>query len=170
MPCAVVVSCPFSAPPLLGELFSTSLPNLVALSIHGFYPFPSITSSTPTMPKLERLWLSGNRNPHGLLQLGALEAAAPTLTHLRVSEVALAAPFARELHAAALPAPSTAPTTRVSSGNAKPTTSLIAALPSSLKSVVIDVRRLQPRVHYKGTLTRGMQNTQEKMLALLREV
>ncbi|RDX40709.1 hypothetical protein OH76DRAFT_1306395, partial [Lentinus brumalis] len=94
---ALVASCPYTAPPLVGHLFSITLPGLLELSIHGFYPFPRLPG---TMPKLERLHLSGNRNPHGLLQLGALEAACPNLTHLRISDVAIATPFARELHAA----------------------------------------------------------------------
>ncbi|KAI0738206.1 hypothetical protein C8Q80DRAFT_1072346, partial [Daedaleopsis nitida] len=94
---ALVVSCPYTAPPLVGHLFSVPLPRLVELSIHGFYPFPRTSG---VMPKLERLHLSGNRNPHGLLQLGALEAACPNLAHLRLSDIALATAFAKELHAA----------------------------------------------------------------------
>ena len=170
---ALVVSCPYSAPPLIGELFATPLPRLTALAIHGFYPFPrGAGNDAPTLPKLTHLRLSGNRNPHGLLQLGALEAAAPALTHLRVSDVALAAPFAKELHAAALPSACACDDGR-SAQNPAPATPLSirgGALPPRLRHVAVDVRRLQPRVHSKGALTRGMQNSQEKMLALLREI
>lgn len=154
---ALVASCPYTAPPLVGHLFSTPLPRLRELSIHGFYPFPRLPG---TMPKLERLHLSGNRNPHGLLQLGALEAACPNLTHLRVSDVAIATPFARELHIAALP-----PTDASCDTSPFP-----SVLPPCLRHVVVEVRRLQHSVHYKGALKRGTQTAHEKMLALLREV
>ncbi|TFK85385.1 hypothetical protein K466DRAFT_601214 [Polyporus arcularius HHB13444] len=154
---ALVASCPYTAPPLVGHLFSITLPRLLELSIHGFYPFPRLPG---TMPKLERLHLSGNRNPHGLLQLGALEAACPNLTHLRISDVAIATPFARELHAAALP-----PTDASCDTSPFP-----SVLPPRLRHVVVEARRLQQSVHYKGSLKRGTQTAHEKMMALLREV
>ncbi|KAH9895689.1 hypothetical protein C8Q73DRAFT_744954 [Cubamyces lactineus] len=94
---AVTVSCPFTGPPILGTLFSMSMPRLTELSVHGFYPFPHAPRS---MPRLERLHLSGNRNPHGLLQLGALDVACPSLIHLRVSGLVAAASFAEELRSA----------------------------------------------------------------------
>ncbi|KAI1793742.1 hypothetical protein LXA43DRAFT_971752 [Ganoderma leucocontextum] len=101
---AVVAACPYTAPPLVGHLFALPLPRLEELAIHGFYPFPQ-SHDNDGMPRLARLHLSGSRNPHGLLQLGALEAACPTLTHLRVSGIMGAASFARELYEAALPRP-----------------------------------------------------------------
>ncbi|KAI0643376.1 hypothetical protein C8Q79DRAFT_883161, partial [Trametes meyenii] len=94
---AVVVSCPYTGPSVLGSLFSTPLPHLVDLAVHGFYPFPHVPRS---VPRLERLHLSGNRNPHGLLQLGALDAACPSLTHLHVSGLVAAISFVEELRAA----------------------------------------------------------------------
>ncbi|RPD53910.1 hypothetical protein L226DRAFT_538848 [Lentinus tigrinus ALCF2SS1-7] len=154
---AVVASCPYTAPPLVGHLFSVPLPRLRELSIHGFYPFPRLPG---TMPKLEQLHLSGNRNPHGLFQLGALEAACPNLTHLRVSDVANATSFARELHAAALP-----PTDASCDTSPFPT-----VLPSRLQNIVVEVRKLQQSVRQKGSVKRGTQAAHEKMLALLREV
>ena len=73
---ALVVSCPYSAPPLIGELFATPYPRLGALAIHGFYPSPrGADNASPTLPKLTRLRLSGNRNPHGLFTLGGLASA-----------------------------------------------------------------------------------------------
>ncbi|KAH9912972.1 uncharacterized protein BXZ73DRAFT_55780 [Epithele typhae] len=159
----LVVSCPFTAPPLIGELFATPFPRLADLAVHGFYPFPHTPGA---LPALRSLRLSGHRNPHGLFQLGSLAAAAPRLTHLRLSDIAAAAPFARELHAAALPHdPSSAAATATGGG-----VGLAPALPPSLKHVAIDVRRLQQGVHFRGTLTRGLANAHDKMLALLREV
>lgn len=157
---ALVVSCPYTAPPLVGHLFTIPLPRLVELAIHGFYPFPRTSG---TMPRLERLHLSGNRNPHGLLQLGALEAACPNLAHLRLSDITLAAPFARELHTAALPQEDLDESCDVSEP-------FLSALPPRLRHVVVEVRRLQAQVHYRGALKRGTLSAQEKMLTLLREV
>ncbi|KAG5649114.1 hypothetical protein H0H81_006177 [Sphagnurus paluster] len=78
----------------ISRLFRTSFPRLRELSISGFYPFPS---SPGKMPLLERLHLHGNRNPHGLLQLGGLDNACPSLTHLRVSGLSMAVSFSMEL-------------------------------------------------------------------------
>ncbi|KAI0668203.1 hypothetical protein C8Q78DRAFT_1071507 [Trametes maxima] len=94
---AVVVSCPYTGPSILGSLFTLPLPRLVHLSVHGFYPFPNVPRS---MPRLERLHLSGNRNPHGLLQLGSLDTACPALTHLHISGLVAAVSFAEEMRAA----------------------------------------------------------------------
>ncbi|KAI0824425.1 hypothetical protein BC628DRAFT_1411028 [Trametes gibbosa] len=91
---AVMVACPYTGPPLLGALFSTPMPHLTGLAVHGFYPFPHAPG---VMPRLERLHLSGNRNPHGLLELGALDIACPSLKHLHVSGLVAAASFAEEL-------------------------------------------------------------------------
>ena len=125
---------------------------------------------------LTHLRLSGNRNPHGLLQLGALAAAAPALTNLRLSDLACAAPFAREMHTATLPGDG--PAASPSSENPAPApvpvpmpvSPFVGALPARLKHVRVDLRRLQPRVHAKGLPTRGMQSAQEKMLALFHEI
>ncbi|KAI0755575.1 hypothetical protein C8Q74DRAFT_313962 [Fomes fomentarius] len=159
---ALVMSCPYTAPPLVGHLFTIPLPRLVDLAIHGFYPFPRTSG---TMPRLERLHLSGNRNPHGLLQLGALEAACPNLAHLRLSDITLAAPFARELHTAALPQEDLD-----GSRDVRVSEPFLSALPPRLRHVVVEVRRLQAQVHYRGALKRGTLGAQEKMLTLLREV
>lgn len=97
---AFLVSCPFNSSQLIGHLFSLSLPHLEDLSIHGFYPFPHSQSN---MPSLRRLHLSGNRNPHGLLQTGGLAAACPKLSHLHISGLVSAVSFAEELENALLP-------------------------------------------------------------------
>ncbi|KAI0773125.1 hypothetical protein BD413DRAFT_433106, partial [Trametes elegans] len=79
---AVEVSCIPNSTALLGALFSMTMPRLTDLSVYGFYPFPH----TPrTMPRLERLHLSGHPNPNGLFQLGALDAACPSLKDIRIS-------------------------------------------------------------------------------------
>ncbi|KAG6852205.1 hypothetical protein C0991_002017 [Blastosporella zonata] len=81
----------------ISRLFRTSFPRLRELAISGFYPFPSAPGK---MPRLERLHLHGNRNPHGLLQAGGLDEACPSLTHLRVSGLSMAVTFAVELREA----------------------------------------------------------------------
>ncbi|KAG6917379.1 hypothetical protein DXG01_002758 [Tephrocybe rancida] len=81
----------------ISRLFRTSFPSLRELSISGFYPFPTAPGK---MPRLERLHLHGNRNPHGLLEGGVLDEACPSLTHLRVSGLSMAITFARELQEA----------------------------------------------------------------------
>ena len=97
----VLVSCPFNSTQLIGHLFSLKFPHLRALTIHGFYPFPHVPD---VMPAVECLHLSGNRNPYGLLQSGALDAACPNLVHVRVSGLVSASSFAEELAEAVLPA------------------------------------------------------------------
>lgn len=91
---AFVTTCPSTGTSLIGRLFRISFPSLMELTISGFYPFPSLPGK---MPMLERLHLNGNRNPHGLLQADVLENVCPSLTHLRVSGLAMAASFALEL-------------------------------------------------------------------------
>ncbi len=173
---ALVAACPYTAAPLVGHLFALSLPRLEELAIHGFYPFPqSHDTANGGLPRLTRLHLSGNRNPHGLLQLGALEAACPTLTHLRVSEVAGAAAFARELYEAALPRPSSEDERGAVALSVSPFPS---ALPAHLRELVIEARRppepvpspTQHRHHHRAGVKRGVQGAHEKMMALLREV
>jgi len=98
-----------------GQLFRHSFPVLMELTIHGFYPFPGpmapkefpvsemsleLPSSgvkTSYMPMLERLHLSGNRNPHGLIQLSSLDECFPSLTHFRVSGLVMAGSFVEEV-------------------------------------------------------------------------
>ncbi|KZT02002.1 uncharacterized protein LAESUDRAFT_730711 [Laetiporus sulphureus 93-53] len=100
----LITSFPLSSTSMITYLFSLSLPQLCELSIKGFYPFPS---KRLAMPRLERLHLSGIRNPHGLLGFGALDAACPSLTHLRISGLVSAVSFACELREALHPERST---------------------------------------------------------------
>ncbi|OCH90403.1 hypothetical protein OBBRIDRAFT_793391 [Obba rivulosa] len=93
----LIASCPFTSPQLVSHLFSLRHPNLAELAIMGFYCTPRGLAS---MPRLERLHLSGNRNPRGLLQLNALDTACPALTHLRISGLVGATSFAHELREA----------------------------------------------------------------------
>ncbi|KAJ3779012.1 hypothetical protein FB446DRAFT_271442 [Lentinula raphanica] len=100
---------------VIGRLFREPLPVLTELTVHGFYPFPSPVPSSESvsflsvhslemnqscMPQLRRLHLSGNRNPHGLLQLSSLDVCFPSLTHLRISGLLMAASFAEEMKGA----------------------------------------------------------------------
>jgi len=89
-----VASTSSSSTLAISRLFRTAFPRLRELSVSGFYSFPS---SPGKMPRLERLHLHGNRNPHGLFQLGVLEEVCPSLTHLRVSSLSMAVSFAGEL-------------------------------------------------------------------------
>ncbi|KZP29742.1 hypothetical protein FIBSPDRAFT_673766, partial [Athelia psychrophila] len=79
---------------LISFLFGLHHPRLQELSVRGYYPFPALPRG---MPALSHLHLSGNRNPHGLLLAGGLEAAFPGLTHLRVSGLQGAKTFAGEV-------------------------------------------------------------------------
>ncbi|KAI0795919.1 hypothetical protein C8Q75DRAFT_791081 [Abortiporus biennis] len=90
----IIISCPYNGAQIIGHLFSLSFPRLTDLSIHGFYPFPHSPNS---FPRLERLHLSGNRNPHGLLQTGGLASSCPSLTQLKISGIVSASTFAEEL-------------------------------------------------------------------------
>ncbi|KAK7439870.1 hypothetical protein VKT23_017440 [Stygiomarasmius scandens] len=89
----------------IARIFRTPFPYLRELSMHGFYPFPN--ASVIRMPMLERLHLSGNRNPYGLFHAGCLsngmqngkkdEGGLPSLTHLKVSGLHMASSFSMEL-------------------------------------------------------------------------
>ncbi|KAF5390604.1 hypothetical protein D9757_002584 [Collybiopsis confluens] len=105
---------PLFSTSVFGRLFRQSFPVLTELTIHGFYPFPNTIPSreysspglpsrevgTSYMPMLERLHLSGNRNPYGLLQLSSLDECFPSLTHLRVSGLLMAGSFVEEMKGA----------------------------------------------------------------------
>ncbi|KAI0942600.1 hypothetical protein AcW1_003186 [Taiwanofungus camphoratus] len=93
----LITSCPITSTPLIAYLWSLPFPHLRELSLKGMYSFPHAASC---MPRLERLHLAGNRNPHGLLRLGVLDAACPALTHLRISGLLVATSFVNELHEA----------------------------------------------------------------------
>lgn len=54
------------------------------------------------MPRLECLRLSGNRNPHGLVQTGGLAAACPGLRMLGVEGLVGAGTFVQELETVVL--------------------------------------------------------------------
>ena len=77
---------------LCARVLETPFPHLEELTLSGFYPYPCASN----MPMLRSLHLLGNRNPHGLFQLGSLDAY-PALTHLRISGLTGAVSFANEL-------------------------------------------------------------------------
>jgi hypothetical protein len=79
---------------LSARLWRIPFPSLHTLAFSGFYAFPS---STNAFPNLEILHLHGNRNPAGLLQLGALDEACPRLEELHISGLSMALTFAKEL-------------------------------------------------------------------------
>jgi hypothetical protein len=87
---------PATSTAAIAQLFRLTFPRLRDLTVSGFYPF----LTAKPMPSLERLHLHGNRNPHGLLQMGGLDDACPSLTHLRVSGLSMALSFALELQEA----------------------------------------------------------------------
>ncbi|KAG7097680.1 hypothetical protein E1B28_005006 [Marasmius oreades] len=82
-----------ATPTVISRMFRIPMPRLSELSIHGFYPLPN--PKTIHMPLLERLHLSGNRNPHGFLR--TVKDSFPHITHLRLSGLSMAVSFAREL-------------------------------------------------------------------------
>ncbi|KAK1223977.1 hypothetical protein PQX77_013138 [Marasmius sp. AFHP31] len=81
------------SPVVIARVFRIPFPRLMELAVHGNYPFPSPASTK--MPLLERLHLSGNRNPYGLLP--TLKGSFPMITHLRISGLSMASSFARQL-------------------------------------------------------------------------
>ncbi|KAF8147878.1 hypothetical protein B0H34DRAFT_619431, partial [Crassisporium funariophilum] len=90
-------SSPAASTPLIARIFRTPFPLLHDLTICGYYPFPNAPGKFPC---LERLHLSGNRNPHGLFQLGVLEAAFPSLRDLKVDGLGMAVTFLFEVEEA----------------------------------------------------------------------
>ncbi|OBZ72938.1 hypothetical protein A0H81_06779 [Grifola frondosa] len=99
----VISSCPFTSTPLIGHIFSTPLPHLLELALSGYYRSPT--------------------------REGALEAACPSLTHLRISGLASAASFADELREAATPADG-------------PPSKFPARFPPRLRELVLEPRQL----------------------------
>ncbi|KAF9487687.1 hypothetical protein BDN71DRAFT_1485276 [Pleurotus eryngii] len=93
-PLTFLATTPCTSTCLISQLFRHSFPRVLELTVHGYYPFPSMPVS---MPVLQRLHLSGNRNTHGLFQLGGLEASCPSISHLRISGVERAVAFVNEL-------------------------------------------------------------------------
>lgn len=91
---AFIAYSPQTSTSLIACLFRTSFPRLRDLTISGFYPFPTTAGK---FPRLERLHLNGNRNPHGLLQMSVLENACPSLKFLKVSGLGSAASFIKEV-------------------------------------------------------------------------
>ncbi|KAF9054683.1 hypothetical protein BJ165DRAFT_1324515, partial [Panaeolus papilionaceus] len=94
---AFVIASPFQSTTLISRLLRTSFPNLIDLTISGFYPFPS---SAGKFPKLQILHLHGNTNPVGLFQSNCLVKSCPALRSLHISGLKVAGPFVMELHEA----------------------------------------------------------------------
>ncbi|KAL0960431.1 hypothetical protein HGRIS_005474 [Hohenbuehelia grisea] len=132
---------------LISQMFRTHFPELRELSILGFYPFPS---SPSTMPKLQRLHLAGNRNPHGLLQLGGLASACPSISHLRLSGIMGAVAFSEELRAA-FASQANHDDSRPVPSPASPT-AFAAMLPSSIRYVAVQPTIIEVRGGRRGAL------------------
>jgi len=116
-----VLSDPMTSTRSIGRLFRLSFPHLRELAVSGVYPFPSLPGK---FPRLTHLHLHGNRNPHGLLQLGGLDETCPSLTHLRISGLSMAVSFAQELQGAF-------------SGDEETTTLFPSRLPPHVEHVVV---------------------------------
>ncbi|KAH9917489.1 uncharacterized protein B0H18DRAFT_850559, partial [Fomitopsis serialis] len=95
---AVTADCLFMGTALIAHLFALQLPHLRELAVRGFYPFLAGTDG-PSMPRLERLHLEGNRSPYGLLDCGGMKETCPALEHLAISGVVAAHGFANEVEA-----------------------------------------------------------------------
>ncbi|KAH9841128.1 uncharacterized protein C8Q71DRAFT_804852, partial [Rhodofomes roseus] len=94
---ALAADCPFTGTALIAHLFALELPHLRELAVRGFYPYPAGPyAEEPVMLRLERLYLEGNRNPHGLLTVSGLREACPALEQLVISGVVAAQGFANE--------------------------------------------------------------------------
>ncbi|KAJ8455794.1 hypothetical protein ONZ45_g18863 [Pleurotus djamor] len=120
-----VVTDAYRSTCIISKLFRMSFPRLRELTVHGFYPYPSTPNS---FPALTHLHLSGNRNPHGLLQLGGLEVACPRLSDLRVSDVNGAVAFADELHDALMPP---------GASRREAHQMMVSKLPASIEAVIV---------------------------------
>jgi len=106
---------------LLAFLFGLHYPCLRELTVIGYYPFPHVPNA---MPRLNYLHLNGNRNPHGLLQIGCLDIACPELTHICISGLSRATSFVAEL-AEAL------------TGDEESRSSFNANLPANVRHVIV---------------------------------
>ena len=157
-----VAPSPATSTPLIARLFRTPFPALIELTILGFYPFPPTQSS---MPLLKRLHLAGNRNPHGLLQMGALEDASPALTHLRISGLNTALSFALELeHALTNDTDADDPNTNP---NTNPASLFPAKLPPHTRRVLVQFGPSPQGMHRKcGTAQMKERAIMQRLRAL----
>jgi hypothetical protein len=142
---AFSASFPTTSASLIGTLFSIVFPCLAELTIAGYYPFPRLPAS---LPRLERLHLRGNRNPHGLLQLGALDAVCPNLTHLMISDLSMAVSFVDELEEALKTGRDSEANTNTSNDMYYPSPFTVN-LPSKLEFIAIQPR-LEPEREFSG--------------------
>ncbi|KAF9499160.1 hypothetical protein BDN71DRAFT_1442201 [Pleurotus eryngii] len=143
-----LATTPCTSTCLISQLFRHSFPRLLELTVHGYYPFPTMPAS---MPVLQRLHLSGNRNPHGLFQLGGLEASCPSISHLRISGVERAVAFANELDS--LLQPSSSPHGCIANGQQVlfPTT-----LPKKLRILTVQTAPVSVKSVRSASLTKDM--------------
>ncbi|KAG9219738.1 hypothetical protein CCMSSC00406_0010327 [Pleurotus cornucopiae] len=148
-----LATTPCTSTCLISQLFRHSFPRLLELTVHGYYPFPSMPAS---MPVLQRLHLSGNRNPHGLFQLGGLEASCPSISHLRISGVERAVAFANELES--LLQQSSSPQGCIASGQQVlfPTT-----LPKQLRILIVQTAPVSVKSVRSARLTKDMMRVLE---------
>ncbi|KAF4580790.1 hypothetical protein EYR38_003077 [Pleurotus pulmonarius] len=152
---AFVATTPWTSTCLISQLFRLSFPRLLELAVHGYYPFPSTPES---MPVLQRLHLSGNRNPHGLFQLGGLEASCPSISHLRISGVERAVAFAHELDG--LLQPSSSPNGCIGSGRPA---FFAATLPKKMRILMVQPAPVSVKSVRSARLTKDMMHVLEAL-------
>lgn len=150
---AVHCDNPKASTSLLAFLFGLHYPHLRDLTVFGYYPFPHVPNA---MPRLNHLHLSGNRNPHGLLQMGSLDVACPELTHLRISGLSRATSFVAELAEAV-------------AGEEGFGLSFNANLPRGIRHVIVQPGPLVPKASKsgKGTSSRLSDDCMMNLLARL---
>ncbi|KAI5121049.1 hypothetical protein M0805_008625 [Coniferiporia weirii] len=92
----------FFSTAVFAGIWSHPFPQLLSLSLHGYYPFPisPAPDSDPNFPRLGHLSLDGVSNPYGLLAPGALCRTAPHLATLEVRGLRCAPAFAKEVASA----------------------------------------------------------------------
>ncbi|KAH8113580.1 hypothetical protein DFH11DRAFT_1599575 [Phellopilus nigrolimitatus] len=101
------LKCSLYSTSLFASVWALYFPQLVSLQVDGFYPFPSALLTSilapmqgPNFLRLEHLVLDGVSDPHGLLELGALDYIFPCLKTLEVRGLRCALGFAKEVVAA----------------------------------------------------------------------
>ncbi|KAF7426702.1 hypothetical protein PC9H_009071 [Pleurotus ostreatus] len=117
-----------------------------------------ISHASKSMPALQRLHLSGNRNPHGLFQLGGLEASCPSISRLRISGVERAVAFAHELDG--LLQPSSSPSACIASGRQA---FFAATLPKKMRILMVQPAPVSVKSVRSARLTKDMMHVLEAL-------
>ncbi|KAJ8694303.1 hypothetical protein PTI98_009227 [Pleurotus ostreatus] len=140
---AFLATTPWTSTCLISQLFRVSFPSSLA---------------SKSMPALQRLHLSGNRNPHGLFQLGGLEASCPSISRLRISGVERAVAFAHELDG--LLQPSSSPSACIASGRQA---FFAATLPKKMRILMVQPAPVSVKSVRSARLTKDMMHVLEAL-------